>query len=321
MLKKTSWLLATAVTLWLRRRGAGRLEADEASRIRRHVGPRRRHRQLRTHRSVHHRQAQADGPADRRHQQGRRQRRRRLRLRARQRPATPTSSRSARTTNTCCPYVAKLAYKPDDLTPVAAMALDEFLLWVNANAPYKDAKSYHRSRQGQARDAQDGRQPVQGHGPDADEHRSKTRPARNSSTCRSRAAGKRRSSSPAATSTRTPTIPNENIGQWKAGMIKPLVRVQPDAAPRGSEGHARPWAGPTFRPARKPASRSTSSRCRAPSGCPPACPPKPWRSTPTPQESQRDAGVEGIYRAHLPDRPLSCRRGTEELHRPGRCEE
>ena len=40
------------------------------------------------------------------------------------------------------PYVAKLAYKPDELTPVAAMALDEFLLWVKADAPYKDAKSY-----------------------------------------------------------------------------------------------------------------------------------------------------------------------------------
>ena len=40
------------------------------------------------------------------------------------------------------PYVAKIAYKPEDLTPVAAMALDEFLLWVNAKAPFDDAKSY-----------------------------------------------------------------------------------------------------------------------------------------------------------------------------------
>lgn len=40
------------------------------------------------------------------------------------------------------PYVAKLGYKFSDLTPVAALALDEFLIWVNGSAPYDDAKSY-----------------------------------------------------------------------------------------------------------------------------------------------------------------------------------
>jgi len=40
------------------------------------------------------------------------------------------------------PYVAKLGYKVSDLTPVAALALDEFLLWVKGDAPYADAKSY-----------------------------------------------------------------------------------------------------------------------------------------------------------------------------------
>jgi tripartite-type tricarboxylate transporter receptor subunit TctC len=40
------------------------------------------------------------------------------------------------------PYVAKLAFKPADLQPVAALALDEFLLWVKADAPYKSAKEY-----------------------------------------------------------------------------------------------------------------------------------------------------------------------------------
>ncbi|MFX5680359.1 hypothetical protein ABTE28_19895, partial [Acinetobacter baumannii] len=34
------------------------------------------------------------------------------------------------------PYVARLAYKLTDLTPVAGMALDEFLLWVNSNSEY-----------------------------------------------------------------------------------------------------------------------------------------------------------------------------------------
>lgn len=40
------------------------------------------------------------------------------------------------------PQIAKLAWKGDDFTPLAAMALDEFILWVNGDSPYKDAKSF-----------------------------------------------------------------------------------------------------------------------------------------------------------------------------------
>ena len=39
------------------------------------------------------------------------------------------------------PLVAKMGYTVDGFVPVAAMALDEFLLWSNVNSPYKDAKS------------------------------------------------------------------------------------------------------------------------------------------------------------------------------------
>lgn len=35
------------------------------------------------------------------------------------------------------PHVTKLAYKTDDLEPVAALALDEFLVWVKADSPYQ----------------------------------------------------------------------------------------------------------------------------------------------------------------------------------------
>ena len=34
------------------------------------------------------------------------------------------------------PMVSKVAYKHTDLTPIAAMAQDEFLLWVKLDAPY-----------------------------------------------------------------------------------------------------------------------------------------------------------------------------------------
>lgn len=40
------------------------------------------------------------------------------------------------------PLVTKLAYSPKDLTPVAAMAFDEFLIWVNSKSPYKSAKDF-----------------------------------------------------------------------------------------------------------------------------------------------------------------------------------
>ena len=35
------------------------------------------------------------------------------------------------------PHVAKLAYTVEDLQPVAALALDEFLIWVKADSPYQ----------------------------------------------------------------------------------------------------------------------------------------------------------------------------------------
>jgi tripartite-type tricarboxylate transporter receptor subunit TctC len=40
------------------------------------------------------------------------------------------------------PLVAKVGWKYDELTPVAAMAFDEFLLWVKPNAPWKTAGDY-----------------------------------------------------------------------------------------------------------------------------------------------------------------------------------
>ncbi|GGF74173.1 tricarboxylate transporter [Paracoccus acridae] len=36
------------------------------------------------------------------------------------------------------PHVAKLAYTTEDLQPVAALALDEFLVWVKADSPYEN---------------------------------------------------------------------------------------------------------------------------------------------------------------------------------------
>src|SRR5262249_57962681 len=40
------------------------------------------------------------------------------------------------------PMVSKVAFRPSDLTPVAAMAQDEFLLWVKQDAPYQNVGEY-----------------------------------------------------------------------------------------------------------------------------------------------------------------------------------
>ena len=40
------------------------------------------------------------------------------------------------------PLIAKLSWKGDDFTPVAAMAVDEFILWVNGKSQFKTAKAY-----------------------------------------------------------------------------------------------------------------------------------------------------------------------------------
>jgi len=40
------------------------------------------------------------------------------------------------------PLIAKLAWKGEDFTPVAGMALDEFILWVNGKSEYRTAKAY-----------------------------------------------------------------------------------------------------------------------------------------------------------------------------------
>lgn len=40
------------------------------------------------------------------------------------------------------PMITKVGYKIESMTPVAIMAADEFLLWSNADGPYKDAKTF-----------------------------------------------------------------------------------------------------------------------------------------------------------------------------------
>ncbi|MGX5734083.1 Bug family tripartite tricarboxylate transporter substrate binding protein [Bosea thiooxidans] len=124
------------------------------------------------------------------------------------------------------PYVAKLAFKPTDFTPVASLALDEFLIWVNGSAPFDDAKAYidavkakpntFKMAGSQSKDTdqtltamiqeQTGAKwiyvPFQGGGVAA-----------------TQLAGGHVDSNT--------NNPNENLGQWKAGQVKPLCVFSP----------------------------------------------------------------------------------------------
>ena len=100
------------------------------------------------------------------------------------------------------PLATGVPFNWRDLTPVAMMALDQFVLWVNADTPYKTAKEYVDAvKAAGPLKIQDGRHGLQAGGPDPHRRASKRPPAPSSSTCRSRAAARSRRSWSASTST------------------------------------------------------------------------------------------------------------------------
>jgi tripartite-type tricarboxylate transporter receptor subunit TctC len=119
------------------------------------------------------------------------------------------------------PYVAKLAYKADDLTPVATLALDEFVLWVNNDAPYKDAKGFIEAAKAKPETLKIGGSQSK----DTDETLTKliqdatdTKfiyvPFKGGGAAAVQLAGGHLDGNL--------NNPNENIGQWKGGAVRPL---------------------------------------------------------------------------------------------------
>ena len=64
------------------------------------------------------------------------------------------------------PLATGIPFNWKDLTPVAMLALDEFVLWVNAEKPYKTAKDYIDAVKKAQRQLQDGRHRLQAGRPD-----------------------------------------------------------------------------------------------------------------------------------------------------------
>ena len=130
------------------------------------------------------------------------------------------------------PYVAKLAFKPEELTPVAAMALDEFLIWVNANSPYQDAKSYIEAVKAKpdtfkmgGSQSKDTDQTLTSLIEDATGTKFLYVPFKGGGEAAVQLAGGHIDSNT--------NNPNENVGQWKGGMVRPLCVFSAARMPQG----------------------------------------------------------------------------------------
>mgnify|MGYP001190356764 CR=1 FL=1 len=123
------------------------------------------------------------------------------------------------------PYVAKLGYKASDFAPVATMALDEFLIWVNGEAPFKDVKSYI-----DAAKKPDGLRMGGSQSKDTDQTLvsliSQTTGAK-FTYIPFKSGGEAAVQLAGAHIDSNINNPNENIGQWKAGMVRPLCVFSP----------------------------------------------------------------------------------------------
>ncbi len=118
------------------------------------------------------------------------------------------------------PFVAKMGYTVQSLVPVAGMALDEFLLWVPADSPYKDTKSFiEAAKKGEGlkmggSQSKDTDQTLVSMISAATGAKFTYIPFKSGGEAAVQLAGGHIDSNT--------NNPSENIGQWKANMVRPL---------------------------------------------------------------------------------------------------
>ncbi len=138
------------------------------------------------------------------------------------------------------PLGAKVAFTHTDLTPVAAMAFDEFLLWVKSDSPIKNAKEFAEAAKAKA-----GTHKMAGaQSKDSDELLTKLI---------DKAAGTKMIYVPFKSGAEADVQlsgghvdshvnnPSESIGSWRAGKVRPLCVFNPQRLPAGpkvTETHA-----------------------------------------------------------------------------------
>ena len=118
------------------------------------------------------------------------------------------------------PLVAKMGYTADSLIPVTALALDEFLIWVKADSPYQDAKSFiEAAKKGEGlkmggSQSKDTDQTLASMISEATGAKFTYVPFKSGGEAGVQLAGGHIDANL--------NNPNENLGQWKAGMVRPL---------------------------------------------------------------------------------------------------
>ena len=129
------------------------------------------------------------------------------------------------------PLATGVPFNWQDLTPVSMMALDQFVLWVNAESPYKTRQGLHRGGEGgRPQQDQDGRHRLQAGRPD--HHRRRWRrptgtkfiymPFKGGGEVAVQLVGKHIDS--------TVNNPIEAVAQWRAGKLRAAVRVRRHSA-------------------------------------------------------------------------------------------
>lgn len=122
------------------------------------------------------------------------------------------------------PLVTKSGYQPGDLRPVAAMAVDEFLLWTHKDAPYKDAAAFvaaakEKPIQVGGSQSKDTDQILSKHIEFATGAKFTYIPFKSGGEAATQLAG--------AHIEANFNNPQENVGQWKGGQVRPLCVFSP----------------------------------------------------------------------------------------------
>lgn len=124
------------------------------------------------------------------------------------------------------PLVTKVGYQSSDLRPVASMAVDEFILWTSAEAPYKTAAEFIEA----ARQQNGGMKVAGSQSKDTDQilvRRLEKAAGVKFTYVPFKSGGEAAVQLAGSHVDANTNNPQENVGQWKAGKVRPLCVFSP----------------------------------------------------------------------------------------------